>query len=37
MMIKYAIVLAVVLVLAAFASWAFLPVRHLPARDADRG
>ena len=34
MMIKYAIVLAVVLVLAAFAAWAFLPARHLPGNRA---
>jgi hypothetical protein len=31
MMIKYAIVLAVALVLAAVFAWAFLPARHLPA------
>ena len=34
MIIKYAIVLAVVLVLAAFATWAFLPSRHLPGNRA---
>ena len=34
MMIKYAIALAVVLVLAAFAAWAFLPARHLPGNRA---
>ena len=34
MIIKYAIVLAVVLVLAAFATWAFLPARHLPGNRA---
>jgi type IV secretory pathway TraG/TraD family ATPase VirD4 len=34
MMIKYAIVLAVVLILAAFATWAFLPSRHLPGNRA---
>jgi hypothetical protein len=31
MILMYAIALAVVLVLAAFAAWAFLPARHLPA------
>jgi len=30
MMIKYAIALAVLLVIAAFMSWAFLPARYLP-------
>jgi hypothetical protein len=30
MMIKYAIVLAVVLIVAAVAAWSFLPARHLP-------
>ena len=30
MMLKYAITLAVVLLIAAFASWAFLPARYLP-------
>ena len=30
MMIKYAIALAIVLIVAAFAAWAFLPTRHLP-------
>ena len=34
MIIKYAIVLAVVLILAAFAVWAFLPARHLPGNRA---
>ena len=34
MMIKYAIVLAVVLVLAAVFTWAFLPARHLPGNRA---
>ena len=34
MIIKYAIVLAVVLVLVAFATWAFLPARHLPGNRA---
>ncbi len=30
MILKYAIALAIVLILAAFAAWAFLPARHLP-------
>ena len=30
MVIKLAILLAIVLVVAAFAKWAFLPARHLP-------
>jgi type IV secretory pathway TraG/TraD family ATPase VirD4 len=34
MIIKYAIALAVVLVLVAFATWAFLPARHLPGHRA---
>ena len=34
MMIKYAIALAVVLIVAAFAAWAFLPARHLPGNRA---
>jgi hypothetical protein len=34
MMVKYAIVLAVVLIVAAFAAWAFLPARHLPGNRA---
>ena len=34
MMIKYAILLAVVLVLAAVFAWAFLPARHLPGNRA---
>ena len=34
MIIKYAIALAVVLVLTAFATWAFLPARHLPGNRA---
>ena len=34
MIIKYAIALAVVLVVAAFATWAFLPARHLPGNRA---
>ena len=34
MIIKYAIVLAVVLVVVAFATWAFLPARHLPGNRA---
>jgi hypothetical protein len=34
MMIKYAILLAVVLVLAAVFTWAFLPSRHLPGNRA---
>ena len=34
MIIKYAIALAVVLVLIAFVTWAFLPARHLPGNRA---
>ena len=34
MIIKYAIALAVVLIVAAFATWAFLPARHLPGNRA---
>ncbi len=34
MIIKYAIALAIVLILAAFAAWAFLPARHLPGHRA---
>jgi type IV secretion system protein VirD4 len=34
MMIKYAIILAVVLALAAVFAWAFLPARHLPGNRA---
>ena len=34
MIVKYAIVLAAVLVLVAFATWAFLPARHLPGNRA---
>ena len=34
MIIKYAILLAIVLVLAGFAAWAFLPARHLPGNRA---
>jgi type IV secretion system protein VirD4 len=34
MMIKYAILLAVVLVLAVIVTWAFLPARHLPGNRA---
>jgi hypothetical protein len=34
MIIKYAILLAVVLVLAAIFTWAFLPARHLPGNRA---
>jgi len=34
MIIKYAIVLAVVLIMVAFAAWAFLPARHLPGNRA---
>ena len=33
-MIKYAIALAIVLIVAAFAAWAFLPARHLPGNRA---
>ena len=34
MIIKYAIALAIVLLLAAFVAWAFLPARHLPGHRA---
>jgi type IV secretory pathway TraG/TraD family ATPase VirD4 len=34
MILKYAIALAIVLVLAAFFAWAFLPARHLPGHRA---
>ena len=34
MIIKLAIALAVVLIVAAFAAWAFLPARHLPGNRA---
>jgi hypothetical protein len=34
MIIKYAIFLAVVLIVAGFATWAFLPSRHLPGNRA---
>ena len=34
MMIKYAIALAIVLIVAAFAAWAFLPARHPPGNRA---
>jgi len=34
MIIKLAIALAVVLIVAAFAAWAFLPARHLPGHRA---
>jgi hypothetical protein len=34
MMIKYAIALAIVLILAASAAWAFLPARYLPGNRA---
>ena len=34
MIVKYAIALAVVLVLAALVTWAFLPARHLPGNRA---
>ena len=34
MIIKYAIVLAAVLIVAAFTAWAFLPARHLPGNRA---
>jgi hypothetical protein len=34
MIIKLAIALAVVLTVAAFAAWAFLPARHLPGHRA---
>jgi hypothetical protein len=33
-MLKYAIALAIVLILAAFFAWAFLPARHLPGNRA---
>ena len=34
MIIKLAILLAIVLIVAAFAAWAFLPARHLPSNRA---
>ena len=34
MMIKYAIALAIVIIVAASAAWAFLPSRHLPGNRA---
>ena len=34
MILKYAIALAILLILAAFAAWAFLPARHLPGHRA---
>ena len=34
MMIRYAIALALVLIVAGFASWAFLPARYLPGNRA---
>ena len=34
MMIKYAIALAIVLIVAGFVSWAFLPARYLPGNRA---
>jgi type IV secretion system protein VirD4 len=34
MIVKYAIALAIVLVIAAFTAWAFLPARHLPGNRA---
>ena len=34
MIIRYAIALAIVLLLAASAAWAFLPARHLPGNRA---
>jgi hypothetical protein len=34
MILKYAIALAVLLILAAFTAWAFLPARHLPGNRA---
>jgi hypothetical protein len=34
MMIKLAIALAIVLIVTAFATWAFLPARHLPGNRA---
>jgi hypothetical protein len=33
-MLKYAIALAIVLIVAAFFAWAFLPARHLPGNRA---
>ena len=34
MILKYVIVLAVLIVLAAVSAWAFLPARHLPGNRA---
>ena len=34
MILKYAIALAILLILAAFLAWAFLPARHLPGHRA---
>src|ERR1035441_5901209 len=34
MILRYAIALAIVLILAAFAAWAFLPARNLPGNRA---
>jgi type IV secretion system protein VirD4 len=34
MILKYAIALAILLILAAFSAWAFLPARHLPGNRA---
>src|SRR5208282_6662907 len=34
MIIKIAVLLAIVLIVAAFAAWAFLPARHLPGNRA---
>ena len=34
MILKYAIALAILLILAAFVAWAFLPARHLPGHRA---
>jgi type IV secretion system protein VirD4 len=34
MILRYAIALAVLLIVAAFAAWAFLPARHLPGHSA---
>jgi type IV secretion system protein VirD4 len=34
MILRYAIALAILLILAAFAAWAFLPARHLPGNRA---
>ena len=34
MILKYAIALAIVLIVAAFTAWAFLPARHLPGNRA---